>query len=95
MRPRFVAAVAAGPYAGFLGELVRRAKYGRDPLLAVPLRGLLLEAVITTAAVCFLVWAPRIAPRVRLALLALLVVLPAWATVNNLEVMRAVGIAVG
>jgi hypothetical protein len=32
---------------------------------------------------------------VRLALLALLVVLPAWATVNNLEVMRSVGITLG
>jgi predicted amidophosphoribosyltransferase len=45
LRPRFTCAVAAGPYAGFLGELVRRAKYGRDPLLAVPLRELLVEAV--------------------------------------------------
>jgi predicted amidophosphoribosyltransferase len=45
LRPRFAAAVAAGPYAGFLGELVRRAKYGRDPVLAVPLRELLADAV--------------------------------------------------
>jgi len=45
LRPKFASAVAAGPYAGFLGELVRRAKYGRDPLLAVPLRELLVEAV--------------------------------------------------
>jgi ComF family protein len=45
LRPRFGAAVAAGPYAGFLGELVRRAKYGRDPVLAVPLGELLAEAV--------------------------------------------------
>ena len=44
-RVRFECAVAAGPYAGFLGELVRRAKYGNDPVLAVPLRGLLVEAV--------------------------------------------------
>jgi len=45
LRPRFGAAVAAGPYAGFLGELVRRAKYGRDPVLAVPLGELLAAAV--------------------------------------------------
>jgi predicted amidophosphoribosyltransferase len=45
LRPRFTSAVAAGPYAGFLGELVRRAKYGRDPLLALPLSELLVEAV--------------------------------------------------
>jgi predicted amidophosphoribosyltransferase len=45
LRPKFASAVAAGPYAGFLGELVRRAKYGRDPLLAVPLSELLVEAV--------------------------------------------------
>jgi len=45
LRPRFASAAAAGPYAGFLGELVRRAKYGRDPLLAVPLSELLVEAV--------------------------------------------------
>jgi predicted amidophosphoribosyltransferase len=44
-RPKFAAAVAAGPYAGFLGELVRRAKYGRDPVLAVPLAELLADAV--------------------------------------------------
>ena len=43
--PRFAATVAAGPYAGFLGELVRRAKYGRDPLLATVLGRLLVTAV--------------------------------------------------
>lgn len=47
LRPRFEAAVAAGPYAGFLGELVRRAKYGRDPALAGPLGDLLAAAVRT------------------------------------------------
>jgi predicted amidophosphoribosyltransferase len=45
LRPRFSSAAAVGPYAGFLGELVRRAKYGRDPLLAVPLGELLVEAL--------------------------------------------------
>jgi hypothetical protein len=70
----------ANPFARWLFDTVGLAE------------GLLLEAVITTLAVCFLVWAPRIAPRVRLALLGVLVVLPAWATVNNLEVMQSVGI---
>lgn len=45
LRPRFSAACAAARYAGFVGELVRRAKYGRDPLLATPLAALLVEAV--------------------------------------------------
>jgi predicted amidophosphoribosyltransferase len=45
LRPRFVATVAAAPYAGFVGELVRRAKYGHDPLLAVPLADLLRSAL--------------------------------------------------
>jgi predicted amidophosphoribosyltransferase len=45
LRPKFTAAVAAGPYAGFLGELVRRAKYGCDPLLAVPLAERLAAAL--------------------------------------------------
>src|SRR5438477_12232082 len=41
LRPRFSAAVAAGPYPRLMGELVRRAKYGRDPVLAAPLAELL------------------------------------------------------
>ncbi len=45
LRPRFAAARAAAPYAGFVGELVRRAKYGRDVLLAGPLSGLLVDAL--------------------------------------------------
>ena len=57
--------------------------------------GLLIETLVTTVAVGFLVFAPRIAPSVRLTLLGVLVVLPAWATANNLEVMRAVGIPLG
>ena len=44
LRPRFAAAVAAAVYPGLAGELIRRAKYGRDPLLAVPLGGLLADA---------------------------------------------------
>jgi predicted amidophosphoribosyltransferase len=45
LRPRFAAAVAAAVYPGLAGELIRRAKYGRDPLLAVPLGGLLADAL--------------------------------------------------
>jgi predicted amidophosphoribosyltransferase len=45
LRPRFGAAVAAAVYPGLAGELIRRAKYGRDPLLAVPLGGLLAAAL--------------------------------------------------
>jgi predicted amidophosphoribosyltransferase len=43
--PRFSVAVAAASYAGFAGELVRRAKYGRDEMLAWPLERLLADAV--------------------------------------------------
>ena len=57
--------------------------------------GLILETLVTTVAVCFLVWAPRISPQLRLALLVVLAILPAWATANNLEVMRSVGIGLG
>jgi len=45
LSPRFCAAIAGVAYAGLGGELVRRAKYGRDPLLSVPLAGLLVSAV--------------------------------------------------
>lgn len=50
LRPKFVATAAAAPYAGFVGELIRRAKYGRDPLLAVPLATLLRRALSGSAA---------------------------------------------
>lgn len=43
--PRFTRAVTAGPYAGFLGELLRRAKYGPDPLLMRPLTERFREAL--------------------------------------------------
>lgn len=48
LRPRFERAVAIGPYAGFPGELLRRAKYGRDPLLLRPLGLRLAKAVVET-----------------------------------------------
>ena len=47
LAPRFRASVAGAAYAGLGGELVRRAKYGRDALLGVPLAGLLADAVST------------------------------------------------
>lgn len=54
--------------------------------------GLLLETFITTGAVCFLVLSPRVPTRIRFSLLVLLTILPAWATVNNLSVMREIGL---
>ena len=54
--------------------------------------GLLLETVITAGAVCFLVVSQRIPTQVRFSLLLLLAILPAWATVNNLSVMREIGL---
>ncbi len=54
------------------------------------LEGLLLELGFTLLAVGFLVFSERIPQRLKLALLAVLVVLPAWASVNNLLVIHAV-----
>ncbi len=56
------------------------------------LEGLLVETVITCAAVGFLVFTRRFPPRVKLSLLLVLVVLPAWAVVNNLSVMKSIGL---
>ena len=58
------------------------------------LEGLLLETVITTAAVAFLVLTTRIPRRIRIALLAVLAVLPAWAVANNMQVMHEIGVGV-
>ncbi len=44
MRPRFAAAAAGAPYTGLAAELVRRAKYGHDRLLALPLAALTRRA---------------------------------------------------
>ena len=54
------------------------------------LEGLLLEMGVTSVAVGFLVFSNRLPQRVKLALLGVLVVLPAWASLNNLLVIRAV-----
>jgi hypothetical protein len=54
--------------------------------------GLLLETLITTAAITFLILTERVPSRPKLALLGLLSVLPAWAALNNLQVAWAVGL---
>ena len=58
------------------------------------LEGLVLETVITTGAVAFLVLSSRIPRGLRIALLALLTLLPAWAVANNMQVMYEVGLQV-
>jgi hypothetical protein len=57
--------------------------------------GLVLEMAITTAAIAFLVFTRRIPGRMRLLLLFVLAVLPAWAALNNLLVIRTVGLSLG
>lgn len=79
------------PIPGF--EVIEANPFARwlfDSIGLLP--GLMLEYLVTTLAVAFLVLSTRISPRVRLALLAVLSVLPAWAALNNLEVMRAIGV---
>ena len=50
--------------------------------------------LLTTAAIAFLVVTTRISSRLRIFLLVVLAILPAWAALNNLMVMRAVGLSV-
>ncbi len=54
--------------------------------------GLLLETLVTTAAIAFLILTERVPARARLALLGVLGLLPAWAAANNLQVAWAVGL---
>jgi len=56
--------------------------------------GLVLEMVISTCAIAFLVATDRIPHRIKIALLVVLSVLPAWAALNNLEVIHATNVAV-
>ena len=58
------------------------------------LEGLMLETLITTAAVAFLVLTSRIPRNMRIALLAALALLPAWAVANNMQVMHEIGLGV-
>jgi hypothetical protein len=53
--------------------------------------GLVLEMLITTGAIAFLVLTRRVSIRTKLLLLTVLALLPAWAAINNLLVLRAVG----
>ena len=55
--------------------------------------GLLVEMIITLAAVGFLVFSKRLSPQVKLIVLTVLIALPAWAVVNNVNVMKAIGVA--
>ncbi len=57
--------------------------------------GLVFETLVTTATVAFLVLTPRLSPALRYAVLAILTALPAWASVNNLLVMQAIGLWAG
>ena len=72
--------IEANPFARWLFEAIGL------------LEGLVVEMFITLAAVGYLVYTRRLTPRVRIGVLVLLVVLPAWAVVNNLGVMKAIGI---
>lgn len=54
--------------------------------------GLLIETLLTTAAVGFLVTTRRLSPRARAALLVVLALLPAWAAAHNFQVMQELDI---
>jgi hypothetical protein len=82
------------PVEGF--EVIEANPFARFVFDAVGLLpGLAFETLITTATVAFLVFTPRLSPPLRYAVLAILTLLPAWASVNNLLVMRAIGIGLG
>ena len=54
--------------------------------------GLLIETLLTLGAVGFLVLSSRIPAPIRLGLLGVLAILPAWASLHNFEVIQALGI---
>lgn len=56
--------------------------------------GLIVETLLTSGAVVFLVLTHRIPRRTKVLLLAGLALLPAWAVANNMQVMYEVGIGV-
>jgi hypothetical protein len=56
--------------------------------------GLVLEMVVTTAAVAFLVATTHVPPRIKLALLVVLAALPAWAAVNNALVIQSTALPI-
>ncbi|MFQ5513055.1 MAG: hypothetical protein ACE5FG_01350 [Myxococcota bacterium] len=55
-------------------------------------QGLVFSTVVTVSAVAFLVFTKRLHPTLRLLLLGVLAILPAFAAVNNYLVMQQVGI---
>jgi len=56
--------------------------------------GLVLEMVVTTAAIAFLVATTHVPSRLKLFLLAVLAALPAWAAINNAYVIHATQLAI-
>jgi hypothetical protein len=79
------------PVAGF--EVVEANPLARWLFEAVGLaEGLVFESAITLGAVSFLVLTRTLPSRVRNVLLLVLVLLPAWAVVNNVKVMAAIGV---
>jgi hypothetical protein len=79
------------PFPGF--EVVEANPLARWLFEAIGLaQGLIFEMMLTTAAVAFLIWTSRLSHRLRLGILGVLVVLPAWASVNNYMVMKAVSV---
>lgn len=56
--------------------------------------GLLIETLVTSASILFLMVTPRIPRRAKFVLLTMLALLPAWAVANNVRVMLEVGIGV-
>ena len=80
------------PTPGFeLAEANPAAAWLFDAIGLVP--GLVLEMAVTTAAVWFLVATTHLRPRTKLALLAVLALLPLWATLNNAYVIHATGVS--
>ncbi len=55
--------------------------------------GLLIETLVTSAAIAFLVVTHRVPSGTKLLLLGFLAALPAWAVANNMAVMHEVGIS--
>ncbi|MEE8314088.1 MAG: DUF5658 family protein [Myxococcota bacterium] len=54
--------------------------------------GLIFEMCVTTAAVAFLIWTTRVPHTVKLYILGVLAVLPAWAATNNYMVIRTLSV---
>ena len=80
------------PIAGFeLAEANPAAAWLFDAIGLVP--GLVLEMAVTIVAVWFLVATTHLSPRVKLALLVVLALLPAWAALNNAFVIHATGVS--